>query len=258
MSEVVIRKREFDAVIFDLDGVITKTADVHETAWAELFNGYLRERADRGGDPFNPFTTADYGRYVDGKPRYDGVQSFLQSRGIDLPWGDPSDPPDRETVCGLGNRKNTEFLRIVEEDGVEPYPTSVQFISDLHRAGIKTALFSSSRNAGPVLAAAGLGELFSVRVDGKLAAELGLTGKPDPAYLLEATSRLGATPDRTAVVEDALSGVEAGRRGEFALVIGVDRIDQAAALAEHGADVVVSDLAEISVEKEIAAEGGSA
>ena len=253
MNEAVIRKSDFDAVIFDLDGVITKTADVHETAWAELFNGYLRDRADRGGDPFEPFTTADYGRYVDGKPRYDGVQSFLLSRGIDLPWGDPSDPPDRETVCGLGNRKNAEFLRLVEEDGVEPYDTTVSFISDLHRAGIKTALFSSSRNAGAVLEAAGLGDLFSVRVDGKLAAELGLTGKPDPAYLLEAASRLGATPDRTAVVEDALSGVEAGRRGNFALVIGVDRIDQAAELAEHGADVVVPDLADVTVETAVTA-----
>ncbi len=247
MSEVVIRRSEFDAVIFDLDGVITKTAAVHEVAWAQLFNGYLRRRADDGGDPFEPFTTADYGRYVDGKPRYDGVQSFLQSRGIDLPWGDPSDLPDADTVCGLGNRKNVEFLRIVEQDGVEPYHTSVQFIADLHRAGIKTALFSSSRNAGPVLEAAGLGDLFSVRIDGKVAADMGLTGKPDPAYLHEATSRLGATPDRTAVVEDAISGVEAGRRGNYALVIGVNRLDQADELAQY-ADVVVSDLAEVSVE----------
>lgn len=247
MDKAVIRKSEFDAVIFDLDGVITKTADVHERAWAELFNSYLRERADHGGDPFEPFTSADYGRYVDGKPRYDGVHSFLQWRGIDLPWGDPSDPPDAETVCGLGNRKNVEFLRIVEEDGVEPYDTTVEFIANLHRTGIKTALFSSSRNAGPVLQAAGLGDLFSVRVDGVVAAELGLAGKPDPASLHEATSRLGATPDRTAVVEDAISGVEAGRRGDFALVIGVNRLDQADELAQY-ADVVVSDLAEVSVE----------
>jgi trehalose 6-phosphate phosphatase len=258
MSEVVIRKSEFDAVIFDLDGVITKSADVHEASWAKLFNGYLRERADGGGDPFEPFTTADYGRYVDGKPRYNGVQSFLQSRRIDLPWGDPSDPPDRETVCGLGNRKNVEFLRIVEEDGVEPYSSSVQFISDLHRAGIKTALFSSSRNAGPVLEAAGLGDLFSVRIDGKVAKELGLAGKPDPVSLHEATNRLGATPDRTAVVEDALSGVEAGRRGNYALVIGVDRIDQAAELARHGADVVVSDLAEVGVASDVTGEASMA
>ncbi len=247
MSEVVIRRSEFDAVIFDLDGVITKTAAVHEVAWAQLFNGYLRRRADDGGDPFQPFTSADYGRFVDGKPRYDGVQSFLQSRGIDLPWGDPSDPPDADTVCGLGNRKNVEFLRIVEEEGVEPYHTSVQFIADLHRAGIKTALFSSSRNAGPVLEAAGLGDLFSVRIDGEVAAEMGLTGKPDPASLHEATSRLGATPDRTAVVEDAISGVEAGRRGNYALIIGVNRLDQADELAQY-ADVVVSDLVEVSVE----------
>ncbi len=246
MSRVVISPDEFDAVIFDLDGVITKTAAVHEIAWAELFNGYLRERSEASGEPFEPFTTSDYGRYVDGKPRYDGVSSFLESRGIELPRGDPSDPATRETVCGLGNRKNVEFLRLVETDGVEPYESSVRFVASLQDAGISTALFSSSRNAAQVLDAAGLGDLFDVRVDGTVAAELGLAGKPDPAQLLEATRRLGATPDRTAVVEDAISGVDAGRRGGFRLVIGIDRIGQAAELAEF-ADVVVSDLEEVSV-----------
>ncbi len=247
MANVTIQTDEFDAVIFDLDGVITKTAAVHEVAWAEMFDHYLRAHADASGTPFEPFTSSDYGEYVDGKPRYDGVRSFLASRGIELPWGDPSDPPENETVCGLGNRKNDEFMRIVHERGVEPYDSTVRFIDELHQRGVRTALFSSSRNADAVLAAAGLGDLFAVRVEGQLTAELGLPGKPDPAVLHEATRRIGATPDRTAVVEDAISGVEAGRRGEFALVIGLDRLDQADALAASGADVVVPDLADVTV-----------
>jgi trehalose-phosphatase len=247
MDNATIAAGDYDAVIFDLDGVITKTAAVHEMAWTEMFDHYLREHADATGTPFEPFTSADYGEYVDGKPRYDGVQSFLASRGIELEWGDPTDPPERATVCGLGNRKNDEFTRIVSERGVEPYETSVRFIHELHERGFRTALFSSSRNADSVLAAAGLGDLFDVRVEGRLTAELGLPGKPDPAVLLEATRRIGATPDRTAVVEDAISGVEAGRRGEFALVIGLDRLDQAEALAAAGADVVVADLADVTI-----------
>ncbi|MEO1060344.1 MAG: trehalose-phosphatase [Actinomycetota bacterium] len=242
MADVTITDGEFDAVIFDLDGVITKTAAVHEIAWAEMFDRYLRERAEAAGEEFQPFTTADYGTYVDGKPRYDGVQSFLRSRGIDLPWGDVADPPESETVCGLGNRKNVEFTRIITERGVERYPSTIAFIRGLDSVGIKSALFSSSRNAVPVLEAAGLGDLFEVRIDGNVGADLGLPGKPDPAVLLEATSRLGATPERTAVVEDALSGVEAGRRGGFKLVIGLDRIGQADELAASGADVVLPDL----------------
>jgi len=247
VDDVTVRADEFDAVIFDLDGVITKTAAVHEVAWAEMFDGFLRAGAEESGTSFEPFTSADYGEYVDGKPRYDGVASFLESRGIELAWGDPTDPPDAETVCGLGNRKNAEFTRIVTERGVEPYESSVRFINELHERGFRTALFSSSRNADAVLAAAGLGDLFAVRVEGRLTAELGLPGKPDPAVLLEAMHRIGATPDRTAVVEDAISGVEAGRRGEFALVIGLDRLDQADALAASGADVVVPDLADVTI-----------
>ncbi len=248
MSDVTITNGEFDAVIFDLDGVITKTAAVHEIAWAEMFDRYLRERAEAEGTEFRPFTTSDYGTYVDGKPRYDGVQSFLESRGIELPRGDVSDPPELETVCGLGNRKNAEFTRIVEERGVEPYPSTIHFIRGLEAVGIKIALFSSSRNAVPVLESAGLGDLFEVRIEGNVAAELGLPGKPDPAVLHEATRRLGATPERTAVVEDALSGVEAGRRGGFKLVIGLDRIGQADELAASGADVVIPDLDRAVVE----------
>ena len=242
MATPTISNREFDAVIFDLDGVITKTAAVHEIAWAEMFDRYLRERADADGSEFRPFTTADYGTYVDGKPRYDGVRSFLESRGIDLPWGDVSDPAEADTVCGLGNRKNVEFRRIVDERGVEPYPSTIAFIRALEAVGIHTALFSSSRNAVPVLESAGLGDLFEVKVDGEVAAELGLPGKPEPDVLLEATRRLGATPDRTAVVEDAISGVTAGRAGGFRLVIGLDRIGQADELAASGADVVIADL----------------
>lgn len=242
MNDVIITNRDFDAVIFDLDGVITKTAAVHEIAWAEMFDRYLRGRAEADGTEFRPFTTSDYGTYVDGKPRYDGVQSFLESRGIELPWGYVTDPPDSATVCGLGNRKNVEFMRIVEERGVEPYPSTIRFIHGLEAVGIKTALFSSSRNAVPVLEAAGLGDLFEVKIDGNVGADLGLPGKPDPAVLHEATRRLGATPERTAVVEDAISGVEAGRRGGFKLVIGLDRIGQADELAASGADVVLPDL----------------
>lgn len=249
MPDVTITNRDFDAVIFDLDGVITKTAAVHEIAWAELFDGYLRDRAAADGTEFHPFTTSDYGTWVDGKPRYDGVHSFLESRGIHLPWGDVDDAPDSETVCGLGNRKNVEFMRIVEERGVEPFESSIRFIRDLTAAGISTGLFSSSRNAVPVLEAAGHGDLFEVKVDGMVAAELGLPGKPDPAVLLEATRRLGATPERTAVVEDAISGVEAGRRGGFRLVIGLDRIGQADELAASGADVVIPDLDRAGVER---------
>ncbi|WP_419478416.1 trehalose-phosphatase [Ilumatobacter sp.] len=244
---MTIRADEFDAVIFDLDGVITKTAAVHEVAWAEMFDRFLRDRAEATDARFEPFTSVDYGEYVDGKPRYDGVRSFLASRGIELPWGEPTDPPDAETVCGLGNRKNAEFTQIVTERGVEPYESSVRFIEELHDRGVRTALFSSSRNANAVLDAAGLGDLFAVRVEGELTAELGLPGKPDPAVLIEAARRIGATPERTAVVEDAISGVEAGRRGGFALVIGLDRLDQADALAASGADVVVPDLADVTV-----------
>lgn len=236
-----------DAVIFDLDGVITKTASVHQAAWSQLFNEYLQDRSERTGEPFRPFEAADYLEYVDGKPRYDGVASFLNSRGIDLPRGTPEDPPDAETVSGLGNRKNGYFHRHLETHGVESYDTTVALIKELQRQGVETALISSSRNVTAVLKAADLLDLFSVRIDGVVASELGIPGKPHPAVFLEAASRVGATPDRAAIVEDARSGVEAGRAGGFRMVIGVDRGDHAAALAASGATVVVSDLEEISV-----------
>lgn len=233
-------------MIFDLDGVLTDTASVHAAAWKRLFDEYLEERSRRSGEPFVPFDAdADYRRYVDGKPRYDGVRSFLESRGIALPEGDPKDAPDRETVCGLGNRKNALFLEHLHEHGVDPFPSSVDLVRDLRAHGVDTAIISASRNCAEVLAAAGLEDLFEVRVDGVVAAELGLPGKPDPAVFLEAARRLGVEPPRAAVVEDALAGVEAGRRGGFGLVVGVDRAGHAEELRSRGADLVVRDLAEL-------------
>ena len=184
---------------------------------------------------------------MDGKPRYDGVRDFLASRGIQLPLGDPSDPPERETVCGLGNRKNDFFNAEVREHGVRTFPSTVTLIHELRDAGIRVGLMSSSKNTAMVLDVTGTTDLFEVRVDGVVAEQVGLPGKPDPAMYLETARRLGVAAARSVVVEDALSGVEAGRRGEFALVIGVDRLGQAAELSEAGADVVVDDLAEVSV-----------
>jgi alpha,alpha-trehalase len=251
-TRVTIARSLYDGVIFDLDGVVTQTAAVHAASWKRLFDGYLRERAAReasapGDGPYRPFDLdADYARYVDGKPRYDGVRDFLASRGIELPRGDPSDPPDKETVCGLGNRKNDLFNAEVREHGVETYPSTIELIRHLHEVGIRVGLMSSSKNTAMVLDVTGTTDLFEVRVDGVVAAQVGLPGKPDPAMYLEAARRLGVEAARSVVVEDALSGVEAGRRGGFALVIGVDRLGQADALRKAGADVVVDDLAEVA------------
>jgi HAD superfamily hydrolase (TIGR01509 family) len=245
----VIAEERIGGVIFDMDSVVTQTATVHARAWTRLFDDYLRERSRRTGEPFVPFDgDADYRLYVDGKARYDGVHSFLASRGIALPTGAPGDPPEAETECGLGNRKNAFFLREVEEHGVLPYPTTVALIGRLKAAGIPTAIISASENTTQVLEAAGVRELFEAQVDGLVARDLGLAGKPDPAVFIEAARRIGVAPPRAAVVEDALAGVEAGRRGGFGLVIGVDRTGHADALREHGADVVVADLAEVRVE----------
>ena len=246
--DAVISTGRFDAVIFDLDGVVTQTSAVHAAAWKRLFDGFLRERAAARGEPFTPFDLErDYRLYVDGKPRYDGVRDFLASRGIELPQGDPSDAAGSPTVCGLGNRKDEYFVAEVRENGVKTYPATVALIDELHRAGLGVGLMSSSRNTVMVLEATGLTGLFDQRVDGVVSDELGLAGKPDPAAYLETARRLGVEPPRAVVVEDALSGVEAGRRGGFGLVIGVDRLDQAAALLEHGADVVVPDLADVTL-----------
>lgn len=236
------------AVIFDMDGVVTDTASVHAAAWKRLFDEYLTERSRRTGERFRPFDVdEDYRRCVDGKPRYDGVRSFLASREISVPEGDPSDPPERETVCGLGNRKNGYFLAHLKEQGADAYPSTVTLVRDLQARGVRTAVISASRNMAEVLASAGLSDLFGAKVDGVDADELGLSGKPHPAIFLEAARRLGVEPARAAVVEDALAGVEAGRRGRFGVVIGVDRTGHTGALRKAGADVVVRDLDEVTI-----------
>jgi alpha,alpha-trehalase len=237
---------DLDAVIFDMDGVVTETAVVHAASWKTLFDTYLQERAEKTGRPFVPFDEhADYERYVDGKNRYDGVRSFLASRGIELPEGSPDDPPGSDTVQAMGNDKDTYFLQRVRTKGVRAYESTVRLIRDLRSRRVGVGLVSASRNAEEVLTGAGVIDLFDVRVDGVVAAELGLPGKPDPATFLEAARRLGVPAARAGVVEDALSGVAAGRAGNFALVIGVARAGQTEALRQAGADVVVADLAEL-------------
>jgi len=235
-----------DAVIFDMDGVVTQTAIVHAAAWKKLFDAYLQKRSTKTGQAFVAFDEAqDYERYVDGKNRYDGVRSFLESRGITLPQGTPDDPPGDATVCAMGNGKDAYFLEQVRHEGVRPYESTVALIRGLRSDGKGVGLVSASRNAEEVLTAAGVVDLFDARVDGVVAADLGLRGKPDPAMFLEAARRLGVGPERAAVVEDALSGVAAGAAGNFALVIGVARAGQHDALLQAGADVVVADLAEL-------------
>jgi len=245
--ETDIAWEQYDAVLFDLDGVLTDTVGVHAACWKRTFDEFLRRRADRTGDPFQPFDIeSDYRLYVDGKRRYDGVRDFLHSRGIDLPEGSPGDPPDAETICGVGNRKNALVNQALEEGGVEVYPSSVALVRALRDAGVKTGVVSSSSNCAAVLRAADIDDLFDVRVDGKVAAELGLPGKPAPDTFLEAARQLGADAKRTVVVEDAISGVQAGRDGGFGLVIGIARHDEPGVLREEGADLVVSDLGELS------------
>jgi beta-phosphoglucomutase family hydrolase len=234
------------ACLFDLDGVLTKTAVVHAAAWKETFDEFLRTRADQAGERFVPFDEKeDYDEYVDGLPRGDGVRTFLKSRGIELPEGSPDDPPAAETVAGLGNRKNTIVLRLIDERGVEAYPGSLRYLRAVREAGLATAVVSSSTNCAEVLRAAEIDQLFDARIDGVVAEERGLRGKPAPDTFLAGAEAVETTPAAAAVFEDALAGVEAGRAGEFACVVGVDRVGQAAALHEHGADVVVNDLAEL-------------
>jgi beta-phosphoglucomutase family hydrolase len=237
---------DLDAVVFDMDGVVTQTAVVHAAAWKKLFDAYLRDRAEEAGTPFVPFDEhADYERYVDGKNRYDGVRSFLASRGIELPEGSPDDPPGTDTVQAMGNDKDTYFLAQVRSEGVQPYESTVRVIHRLRDRGVAIGLVSASRNAQEVLTAAKVDDLFDARVDGVVSADLGLPGKPDPATFLEAARRLQVAPAQAAVVEDALSGVAAGRAGDFGLVVGVARAGQFDALRNAGADVVVADLAEL-------------
>ena len=232
--------------LFDLDGVLTQTAKVHAAAWKQMFDDYLRERAKRTGEPFVPFDpVADYDEYVDGKPRADGTRSFLQARGIELPEGADDDPPGAETVNGLGNRKNEIVLRMIREDGVEAYPGSVRYVQAVKAAGLPRAVVSSSANSRDVLVAAGIEDLFDARIDGVVAKREHLRGKPAPDTFLAGARALGLKPTAAAVFEDALAGVAAGRAGGFGFVVGVDRVGQAEALKQHGADVVVTDLADL-------------
>ena len=230
----------YDAALFDLDGVLTPTAEVHMRAWDEMFNAYL---TSKGID--EPYTDQDYFDHVDGRPRYEGVRAFLQSRGIELPEGDPSGSPEEETVSGLGNRKNDAFNKVLARDGVEAYAGSLRLLDALAERGTKMAVVSSSKNAPAVLEAAGIADRFPVVVSGAVAAELGLAGKPSPETFLHAAQELGVSRERSVVLEDATSGVRAGRDGDFGLVVGVDRGAGAEGLTSAGADVVVTDLEEL-------------
>ncbi len=234
-----------DAVLFDLDGVITPTADVHMHAWAELFGPFLEARGSAA------YTQQDYFDHIDGKPRYEGVAALLDDRDIDLPWGEPADSPAAETVCGLGNRKNAVFGTVLARDGVTAYPGSLALLDALDARGTRMAIVSSSANAPDVLRAAGLGERFETVVDGVVARQQGLPGKPRPDTYQYAADVLGVPHQRSVVVEDALSGVQAGAAGDFAYVVGVDRGAGAAALSDHGADLVVNDLADLVDDAEV-------
>ena len=240
-----------DAVIFDMDGVVTDTAKAHAAAWKRVFDEYLQERAARSGESYKSFDIdSDYRLFVDGKPRFDGVASFLGSRGIELPFGEPNDRPECETVCGLGNRKNRHFHAWLEVHRVHTYPSTIRLLRALRLAGVKTGVFTSSRNGSAVLANAGISELFDAQVDGMDLVRLNIPGKPHPAMLLETVARLSVLPERAAVVEDAISGVAAGSAGHFSLVIGVDRDGHGPDLVSHGADLIVRDLAELEFGKD--------
>ncbi len=240
----------FDAVIFDMDGVITRTAAVHSLAWKKMFDEYLHYREKKYHEPFHEFTHAgDYLSFVDGRPRYKGVDTFLKSRGINIPFGKPGDEPQRETVCGLGNRKNELFNQTLEAEGVGIYDSTVKLIKELLRKGVRVGVATSSRNCARILERAGIAGLFETRVDGVVSAGLGLKGKPEPDIFTTASDNLGVKPHRAIVVEDAVSGVQAGRKGNFGLVIGVARENNAPELIGNGADFVVADLSELTVDK---------
>ena len=245
-SKHVITRDQYDAVLLDLDGVITDTASVHAACWKQMFDEYLQNRATQRGEAFRPFDLAtDYQIYVDGKPRFDGVRDFLTSRRIQLPEGSPDDPPQLETVGGLGNRKNALVNKVIEDRGVTPYEGSVKFICQLRDRGFKIAVVTSSQNCAAVLKAAKLDTLFEVRVDGNVIRAQHLAGKPAPDTYLTAAKLLRVDPARAVVIEDAISGVEAGCNGDFGLVIGVARKGNAEELTSHGANLVVNDLAEL-------------
>ena len=238
------RNSEFDAVIFDMDGVITDTASVHEASWKQTFDTYLRSR----GEPFREFTNADYLAYVDGRPRYKGVQAFLNSRGISLEHGSSGDPPGRETICGLGNQKNSLFNRLIE-DGAKIFDSSIALVRDLRQNGIKVGLATSSKNGAAILSTTKTTNLFDTVVDGNVSERLGLKGKPEPDIFTAASDNMRVPYGRAVIVEDAVSGVQAGVKGGFALVVGVAREGTAPELRKHGADIVVRDLSETSLEQ---------
>ena len=241
-----VNREQYDAVLFDLDGVITNTANLHATCWKQMFDEYLQKRARQRGEAFRPFDlSADYRLYVDGKPRFDGVRDFLRSRGIQLSEGNPDDSAEVETVHGLGNRKNDLVNRAIAEVGVEPYAGTVQFIHQLRRDGFKIAVVTSSEHCDAVLRAVKLDEFFKVRVDGNMIQAQQLAGKPAPDTFLMAAKLLGVEPVRAVVIEDAISGVEAGSNGKFGLVIGVARKGNAEELTRHGAQLLVEDLGEL-------------
>lgn len=249
MNAVVeLSRKAYDAVVMDLDGVVTDTASLHEMAWKRMFDGFLATRPSAPGEEHRPFENDDYRRFVDGMPRFDGAAGFLTSRGIVLP---------DEEVGALAAEKDRDFQDLLEQEGAKILPGSVALLTALRRAGFRTAIVSASRNCSMVLSRAGLTDFFDASVDGVIAAGLGLPGKPDPAVYLEAASRLRASPERSVVVEDALAGVEAGRRGGFGLVVGVDRAGHGQELLEHGADVIVTDLAGFDVASGPTPEGGS-
>jgi beta-phosphoglucomutase family hydrolase len=233
---------DITALLFDLDGVLTQTAKVHFKAWKQTFDGFLKAR---DGDGFREFTQDDYNEYVDGMPRFDGVRSFLKSRDIDLPEGDDDDPGDAQTVHGLGNAKNDLVVELIKRDGVEVYDGSVEYVKAAREAGLKRAVVSASANCRPVLRSAGIEDLFDAIIDGKVADEQHLQGKPHPDTYLAGARALGKDPSVGAVFEDATAGVQAGHDGHFGYVVGVDRVDHAADLERHGADIVVKDLSEL-------------
>ena len=237
---------QIKACLFDLDGVLTQTAKVHAAAWKQTFDDYLRARSERTGEPFKEFDIHDdYDEYVDGLPRLDGVRNFLKSRGIELPEGSPDDPPTAETVNGIGNAKNDLVLKLIKEQGVEVYEGSVRYVKAVRDAGLHRAVVSSSANCQDVLIAAGIEDLFEARIDGIVAQQQHLRGKPAPDTFLAGAEALGMTAAECTVFEDALAGVQAGRDGHFGFVVGVDRVGQAQALREHGASIVVQDLSEL-------------
>ncbi|MBU1997506.1 MAG: beta-phosphoglucomutase family hydrolase [Candidatus Omnitrophica bacterium] len=233
----------YDAAIFDLDGVITKTALVHAVAWREMFNEYLQLRARRDGEPFKEFTyKEDYLPYIDGKPRYKGVQSFLESRGINIPFGEKGAAADEESVCGLGNKKNIKFREVLKKEGVNSYKAAVNLIRELKDKGVKIGVASSSKNCQFVLKSAGIEDLFETRVDGVVSVELGLKGKPQGDIFIQAVNNLGSDPSKAIVFEDAVSGVQAGRNGGFNLVVGIAREENEEELKKNGADIVIKSF----------------